>query len=85
MMDDLKDSGMWLDWAEKLEDKEPGVAKFLCMSAKDRIENSFPQTKELFNEICHKDKEHGGECLKDTVEDHLEEWYKELVEKLKKF
>lgn len=85
MMDDLKDSGMWLDWAEKLEDKEPGVAKFLCMSAKDRIENSFPQTKELFDEICHKDKEHGSECLKDTAEDHLEEWYKELVEKLKKF
>ena len=29
MMDDLKDAGMWIDWAEQLEESHPKVAKFL--------------------------------------------------------
>mgnify|MGYP000012364117 CR=1 FL=1 len=29
MMDDLKDAGMWLDWAKELQDSSPEVSKFL--------------------------------------------------------
>ena len=38
MMDDLKDSGMWIDWSEQLWDSHPEVAKFLMESAKERLE-----------------------------------------------
>lgn len=85
MIDDLKDSGMWLEWAKELEQKEPEVAKFLYTSAKDRITNSFPQTMQLFNQVCEAEKSSGGNCLKESVEDHLIQWYEELEQKLKKF
>ena len=85
MMDDLKDSGMWLEWAKELEQKEPEVAKFLYTSAKDRITNSFPQTIQLFNQVCEAEKSSGGNCLKESVEDHLIQWHEELEQKLKKF
>ena len=39
MMDDLKDAGMWIDWAEQLEESHPKVAKFLMESAKERLED----------------------------------------------
>ena len=37
MMDDLKDSGMWIEWAYELKDKDPDVAKFLITSANERF------------------------------------------------
>jgi hypothetical protein len=48
MMDDLKDTGMWIDWSEQLWGSHPEVAKFLMESAKERLEESFPQTYEHF-------------------------------------
>ena len=40
MMDDLKDAGMWIDWAEQIEEEHPTIAKFLLESAKERLEES---------------------------------------------
>jgi len=44
MMDALKDAGMWLDWADQLKTDNPEIAKYLCDSAKERLENDFPVT-----------------------------------------
>jgi hypothetical protein len=44
MMDDLKDAGMWIDWAEQMCEAHPDEAKFLLTSAKERLEESFPET-----------------------------------------
>lgn len=41
MMDGLKDSGMWLDWAEQMKEKHPDVADFLVASAKSRLEQDL--------------------------------------------
>lgn len=56
MTDDLKDSDMWLDWAKELEESSPEVSKFLYTAAKERLTVSFPQTMQLFEQICKADK-----------------------------
>ena len=54
MMDDLKDAGMWIDWAEQLLDTHEDVAKFLMESAKERLEESFPKTYEHLKKYVKK-------------------------------
>ena len=44
MMDALKDSGMWIDWAEQLKETQPEVAKYLADSA-----NFFEPTVPFLN------------------------------------
>ena len=40
---------------------------------------------QLFNQVCEAEKSSGGNCLKESVEDHLIQWHEELEQKLKKF
>lgn len=84
MTDDLKDSDMWLDWAKELEESSPEVSKFLCTAAKERLTVSFPQTMQLFEQICKADKSMEGNSLKDLLKDNLNDWYENLEHKLKK-
>ena len=41
MMDDLKDAGMWLDWAEQIMCDYPEYAEFLIESAEERLDKTF--------------------------------------------
>ena len=52
MVDDLKDSDMWLDWAKKLETKDPMLAKFFTESTEERLEVCFPKTLKIFYSVC---------------------------------
>lgn len=85
MNDDLKDSGMWLEWAKELMGKDDEVANFLYQSAKERIEDGFPKTYELFKHTCETDKAKDGHCMNEMVEDQFMEWHEELEHKLKTF
>ena len=40
---------------------------------------------QLFDQVCEAEKNSGGSCLKESVEDHLIQWHEELEQKLKKF
>lgn len=85
MMDALKDSDMWLTWADKLKEKHPTVAKFLCDGAKSRVEVEFPKTFELFKNLCHSEKSDDHECLSEMVEEHILEWHESLMSRIKKW
>ena len=85
MNDDLKDSGMWLEWAKELIGKDDEVANFFYQSAKERIEDGFPKTYELFKHTCETDKAKDGHCMNEMVEDQFMEWHEELERKLKTF
>lgn len=72
MIDDLKDAGMWLDWAEQIMDEYPDCAEFLIDSAEERIEKTFIATYEHFEKLC---KEHKTDlCMDEIVHDHVMEW-----------
>ena len=81
MMDDLKDAGMWIEWANELKESEPEVAKFLITSANDRLERSFPETKKMLWDMMKDDKTK----LKELTDEHISEWAGEMKEKIKKF
>ena len=81
MMDDLKDAGMWIEWANELKSTEPEVAKFLITSANDRLERSFPETKKMLWDMMKDDKTK----LKELTDEHVTEWANEMKEKIKKF
>ena len=81
MMDDLKDAGMWIEWANELKSTEPEVAKFLITSANDRLERSFPETKKMLWDMMKDDKTK----LKELTDEHVSEWAGEMKEKIKKF
>ena len=83
MVDDLKDSDMWLDWAKKLETKDPMLAKFFTESAEERLEVCFPKTLKIFYSVCEESKKDEGKCAKELVEEHLEDWHECLMHKLK--
>lgn len=83
MVDDLKDSDMWLDWAKKLETKDPMLAKFFTESAEERLEVCFPKTLKIFYSACEESKDDEGKCAKELVEEHLEDWHECLMHKLK--
>ena len=81
MMDALKDAGMWLDWSDQLRNENPKIAKFLCESAKERLEKDFPNTWTHFKEICsEKDA-----CLNEMVEDHILDWYEGMLSRIKRW
>lgn len=84
MMDDLKDAGMWLDWAEQIMHDYPDEADFLIEAAEERIEKTFPDTYKCFEHLC---KEHKHDlCMDEVVHDHMMEWHhamKMKVESLK--
>ena len=76
MMDDLKDAGMWLDWAEQIMCDYPDYAEFLIESAEDRLEKTFIDTYKHFETLC---KEYKGDlCLDEVVHDHIMEWHNAL-------
>lgn len=81
MMDDLKDAGMWIEWANELKESDPEVAKFLIVSANDRLEKSFPETKKMLWDMMKDDKT----MLKGLTDEHVTEWANEMKEKIKKF
>ena len=83
MVDDLKDSDMWLDWAKKLETKDPMLAKFFTESAEERLEVCFPKTLKIFYSVCEESKNDEGKCAKELVEEDLEDWHECLMHKLK--
>ena len=81
MMDDLKDAGMWIDWAEQICSEHPEEAKFLMASAKERLEESFPETYKHFEHLC--EGTHKGDiCTNEIVHDHMMEWHYALKMKL---
>ena len=82
IMDALKDAGMWLDWADQLKTTNPDVAKFLCDSAKTRLETDFPMTHAMFNKLCASDSKE-GHCLSDMVEEHIMDWYEGMLSRIK--
>lgn len=84
MMDDLKDAGMWLDWSEQLQEKQPDISKYLCESAKERLEESFPKTWEIFKKICSEDKGHEKLCLGEMVEEHILDWHEGMMNRIKR-
>ena len=81
MMDDLKDAGMWIEWANELKKDSPDVAKFLITSANDRLEKSFPETRDMLWNMMMEDKT----MLKELTNDHINSWANEMKEKIKKF
>jgi len=81
MMDDLKDAGMWIEWANELKKDDPDVAKFLITSANDRLEKSFPETRDMLWNMMKEDKT----MLKELTNDHINSWANEMKEKIKKF
>ena len=84
MMDALKDAGMWLDWADQLKEECPDVAKYLCESAKERLDTDFPKTYEHFKAACSA-KNGGGECLNEMVEEHIMSWYEGMQNRIKRW
>lgn len=87
MMDDLKDAGMWIDWAEQMCETHPDEAKYLLESAKERLEESFPKTYEHFEELCSDSHGKSEICMNEVVHDHMMEWHQAMklrIEKLMK-
>ena len=84
MMDDLKDAGMWIDWAEQMCEAHPDEAKYLLESAKERLEESFPATYERFEKLCEATHSKGEICMKEVVHDHITEWHQAMLMKVKK-
>ena len=82
MMDDLKDAGMWIDWAEQIEETHPKVAKLLLESAKERLEDTFPKTYEHFEEMCEETHGKGEVCMNDVVYDHMMDWCHSMKRKI---
>ena len=81
MMDDLKDAGMWIEWAYELKGSEPEAAKFLIVSANDRLERTYPESKKMFMDAVKDD----NSMIKDLMKDHIESWSMEMKEKIKNF
>ena len=75
MMDDLKDAGMWIDWAEQMCEEHPEEAKYLLESAKERLEESFPKTYEHFEKLCEDGHGKGDICMNEVLHDHMMEWH----------
>jgi hypothetical protein len=84
MMDDLKDAGMWLDWAEQICESHPDEARFLLESAKERLEESFPKTYEHFEKLCEASHGKGDICMNEVVHDHMMEWHHAMHMKAEK-
>ena len=82
MMDDLKDAGLWIDWAEQLMEENPKIAKFLMESAKERLEESFPKTYEHFEDMCEETHGKGEVCMNDVVYDHMMDWCYSMKRKI---
>ena len=64
MMDDLKDAGMWLDWAEQIMCDYPECAEFLIESAEERLDKTFVDTYKHFETLC---KEHKADICMDEI------------------
>ena len=76
MMDDLKDAGMWLEWAEQIMHAYPDYAEFLIDSAEERLEKTFVETYKHFEKLC---KEYKTEiCMDEIVHDHMMEWHNSM-------
>ena len=84
MMDDLKDAGMWIDWAEQMCEAHPDEAKYLLESAKERLEESFPATYEPFKKLCESTRSKGDICMDEVVHDHMMDWHQAMHMKVKK-
>ena len=84
MMDDLKDAGMWVDWAEQICETHPDEAKYLLESAKERLEESFPKTYEHFEKLCETGHGKGDICMNEVVHDHMMEWHHAMLMKAEK-
>ena len=82
MMDDLKDAGMWLDWAEQMMCEHPGYAEFLIDSAEERLEKTFTETYKHFEKLCEEYK--ADLCMDEIVHDHMMEWHVALKMKAEK-
>lgn len=81
MMDDLKDAGMWIEWANELKESHPDVSKYLITSANDRLERSFPESKKMFMDAVKDDKS----MMKELIKDHMDSWSMEMKEKIKNY
>lgn len=82
MMDDLKDAGMWIDWAEQLAPEYPEIADYLIESAKERLEESFSKTYEHFEKMC---EEHRGKdeiCMHKIVYDQIMDWRQSMLTRI---
>lgn len=81
MMDDLKDAGMWIEWAEQIRASQPKVAEYLVDCAKERLENDFPKTYECFEEMCEGQDSKGSICVNKVIHDHIMDWRHSMLHK----
>ena len=84
MMDGLKDSGTWLDWAEQMKEKRPDVADFLVASAKSRLEQDFEDTYKHFEALCTETKE-DKDGMGALIAEELREWHGSLMNRIHKW
>lgn len=79
MMDELKDAGMWIDWAFDLREKESNTAKYLITAANERLSKGYPETKKMLCDMI------GVDATAAMFMDYTDEWHREMVEKVKNF
>lgn len=85
MMDDLKDSGMWIEWACSLKSSNREVADYLIKSANIRLKENYKDSKKWFEYIADKDSKDVGRCMKETFVEEFDEWCDSLMRKIDKY
>lgn len=92
MYDDLKDADMLTEYACKLREKSPedkSLADQFMKSGKYRLDH-FMEYHKLFVAEAKKEetsatKTKVDECLWEVTHEHLQEWHKEIEERIKKY
>lgn len=85
MMDDLKDSGMWIEWACLLKNSNREVADYLIKSANIRLKENYKDSKKWFEYIADKDSKGVGRCMKEAFVEEFDEWCDSLMRKIDKY
>ena len=62
----------------------PEEAKYLVVSAKERLEDSFPKTYEHFEKLCEANHGKNDICMDEVVHDHMMEWHNGMMMKVEK-
>ena len=62
----------------------PEEAKYLVVSAKERLEDSFPKTYEHFEKLCEENHGKSDICMDEVVHDHMMEWHNGMMMKAEK-
>jgi hypothetical protein len=55
--------------------EHPEEAKYLLESAKERLEESFPETYKHFEKLCEDPNTKTNICMDEVIHDHMMEWH----------